>query len=197
MKGVYLYTKYQRFWHWFQMGLMLTLAFSGFIINDVLRIGDYYLSIRIHNIGGIVWITGFVLFWFWMATTGDIRQYRPTMKKLFSVIMHYSWGIFHGRPHPSPKTKKERHNPLQRLVYLGLMALLLPLQGITGLIYLSYGSLKGSWPAFLTLERVAMVHSAGAYAVIAFLIVHVYMTTTGETVTSHVKSMITGWEKGH
>jgi thiosulfate reductase cytochrome b subunit len=28
-----------------------------------------------------------------------------------------------------------------------------------------------------------------------FVIVHVYMTTTGHTVTAHVKAMVTGWEE--
>lgn len=34
----------------------------------------------------------------------------------------------------------------------------------------------------------------GAFAILTFLIVHVYMTTTGHDVTAHVKAMITGWE---
>jgi thiosulfate reductase cytochrome b subunit len=31
--------------------------------------------------------------------------------------------------------------------------------------------------------------------ILAFFIVHIYLTTTGHTVTSHIKAMITGWEK--
>jgi thiosulfate reductase cytochrome b subunit len=30
---------------------------------------------------------------------------------------------------------------------------------------------------------------------IAFVIAHVYLTTTGHTVTSNLKAMITGWEE--
>jgi hypothetical protein len=29
----------------------------------------------------------------------------------------------------------------------------------------------------------------------SFIIVHVYMTTTGHTLFAHIKSMITGWEE--
>ena len=34
----------------------------------------------------------------------------------------------------------------------------------------------------------------GGFAFLAFLIIHVYLTTTGHTVGSHIKAMITGWE---
>jgi len=31
------------------------------------------------------------------------------------VIRNYSYGIFRGEPHPVPKRKEAKHNPLQRL----------------------------------------------------------------------------------
>ena len=34
----------------------------------------------------------------------------------------------------------------------------------------------------------------GAFAILQFIIIHVYMTTTGHTVFAHIKAMITGWE---
>jgi thiosulfate reductase cytochrome b subunit len=48
---------------------------------------------------------------------------------------------------------------------------------------------------FLSLRTIAMIHLALAFAVLVFLIVHVYMTITGYTILGHVKSMVTGWEK--
>jgi hypothetical protein len=44
------------------------------------------------------------------------------------------------------------------------------------------------------LAPVATVHIATAYATLVFLIGHVYMITTGETVFQHLKAMITGYE---
>ena len=35
---------------------------------------------------------------------------------------------------------------------------------------------------------------AGAFAIFSFIIVHVYMTTTGHSILAHTKAMITGWE---
>jgi thiosulfate reductase cytochrome b subunit len=47
---------------------------------------------------------------------------------------------------------------------------------------------------WLSLGSLALLHMAGAFALLAFLVVHVYMITTGHTVTAHTKAMITGWE---
>jgi cytochrome b subunit of formate dehydrogenase len=46
----------------------------------------------------------------------------------------------------------------------------------------------------IPLETVAFLHTLGAYLIIMFAIVHVYMTTTGETPTSNIRAMITGYE---
>ena len=58
--------------------------------------------------------------------------------------------------------------------------------------------LLGDWPNLmagaLELETVALVHTGAAFAMLVFIIAHVYMTTMGKTLTSHIKPMITGYE---
>jgi thiosulfate reductase cytochrome b subunit len=94
-----------------------------------------------------------------------------------------------------PKRKDAKHNPLQRITYLTLAAILLPIQMATGLLYWSYNS----WPewglAGLSLEVVALIHTAGAFAILSFVIVHIYMITTGHTILAHTRAMISGWEE--
>jgi len=46
----------------------------------------------------------------------------------------------------------------------------------------------------LSLETMAVVHTLGGYLLMAFLVVHVYMTTTGHTPLSNIRAMITGFE---
>jgi cytochrome b subunit of formate dehydrogenase len=46
----------------------------------------------------------------------------------------------------------------------------------------------------LELQKVAFVHATGAFAMLVFLIAHIYLITTGPTVFAHMKAMITGWE---
>ena len=44
-------------------------------------------------------------------------------------------------------------------------------------------------------QQVALLHTAGAFMMLLFLISHVYLITTGHTVGAHLKAMITGWEE--
>lgn len=195
MVDIYLYSRYERFWHWFQMVLIFLLLISGFEIHGLYTLFEFETAVTTHNFVGITWLIAFAFFLFWVFTTGEWKQYIPTSKKMLAVIRYYTYGIFRGYTHPVPKRKDAKHNPLQRLTYLSLAAFLLPVQMASGLLYWGYNSWADWGLSGLPLGIVALVHTAGAFAIISFIIVHVYMTTTGHTIFSHLKAMITGWEK--
>jgi thiosulfate reductase cytochrome b subunit len=195
MVQIYLYTRYERFWHWLQSLLIILLLLTGFEVHDTYTLFGFGTSVEVHNFVGLTWLIAFAFFIFWVFTTGEWRQYIPTTKKMLLVVRYYSYGIFKGESHPVPKRKEAKHNPLQRLTYLSLATVLLPLQMVTGFFYWGYNDWTGWGVGFLSLEVLAVVHTMGAFAILAFLIVHVYMTTTGHRVTAHVKAMITGWEE--
>jgi thiosulfate reductase cytochrome b subunit len=194
MKEVYLYTRFERFWHWMQAVLVILLIASGFEIHGTWRIWGFQAAHNIHywSAWGLVVLTVFAAFWHF--TTGEWRQYVPTTTLLKEVFSYYTSGIFRGLPHPFKKERDKKLNPLQRLTYLILKLVLFPLQFITGFLYMYYPE----WPRLnihWTLKPVALLHTLGGFAFLAFLILHVYLTTTGPTVFSHLKAMITGWEK--
>lgn len=195
MKNIYLYTRYERFWHWMQTILIVILLITGFEVHGLFRLLGFEAAVKVHNFAGNTWLILFAFFVFWIFTTGEWRQYVPTTKKMFTVVRYYLFGIFRGEPHPFPKRKDAKHNPLQRLTYLSLAALLLPIQMITGLLYWTYNE----WPQWglegLSLGVVAAIHLVGAFAILTFLIVHVYMITTGHSIFTHTRAMITGWEE--
>jgi thiosulfate reductase cytochrome b subunit len=195
MQNIYLYSRYERFWHWMQTILILLLLVTGFEIHGTFRLFGFKTATEIHNWCGIFWLIAFAFFVFWLFTTGEWRQYVPTTRKMFAVVRYYMYGIFRGEAHPVPKRKHAKHNPLQRLVYLSLAALLLPVQMVTGILFWGYNS----WPALglggLSLSVMAAVHLAGAFAILSFLVVHIYMITTGHTIFAHTRAMITGWEE--
>ena len=194
MVTIYLYTRYERFWHWLQMALIAVLLVTGFEVHGLFRLMGFHRAVQIHNFTGLTWLIAFAFFVFWILTTGEWKQYIPTTRKMFAVIRYYAFGIFRGETHPVPKRKEAKHNPLQRLVYLSLAALLLPVQMITGFLYWGYNHWEAWGLSWLSLELVALVHVAGAFAILNFIVVHVYMTTTGHTLSAHAKAMITGWE---
>ncbi|MCF8068077.1 MAG: cytochrome b/b6 domain-containing protein [Desulfobacterales bacterium] len=192
--NIYLYTRYERFWHWLQMFLILLLLVTGFEVHGAYTFMGFETAVTVHNYTGLAWLIAFAFFVFWVFTTGEWRQYLPTTRKMFSVIRYYAFGIFRGEPHPVPKSKDAKHNPLQRIVYLLLAVTLLPVQMLSGLLYWGYNSWADWGIGWLSLNVVVFVHMAAAFSILSFLIVHVYMTTTGHSVTAHVKAMITGWE---
>ena len=196
MKKIYLYTRFERFWHWAQGALILLLAATGFEIHGTWTFFGFDQAVAIHDFCAWSWLGLYVFIVFWLATTGEWKQYVPTMEKIYDVAMYYASGIFRGEAHPVPKTVRRKHNPLQRLTYLSISAALIPFQIGTGLLYLFYNE----WPAlgikqYLTLDVVAFLHMAGAFGFLAFIVVHVYMTTTGHSVSAHIIAMFTGWEE--
>lgn len=194
-KNIYLYTRYERFWHWLQAALIMILLVTGFEINGTFSLLGFATAVRVHNVTGIAWLIAFAFFAFWVFTTGEWRQYIPTTKKMVAVMRYYAYGIFRGESHPVPKRREAKHNPLQRLTYLSLAALLLPLQMLSGLLYWLYNAWAEYGLSGLSLSPLALVHTALAFAILSFFIVHVYMTTTGHSILAHTKAMITGWEE--
>ena len=192
---IYLYTRYERFWHWFQAAMIVVLLITGFEVHGLFRLLGFDLAVRVHNFVGIAWLIAFAFFVFWVFTTGEWRQYVPTTQKMFAVVRYYAYGIFRGEAHPVPKRKDAKHNPLQRLVYLMLAATLLPVQMLSGFLYWGYNSWADWGLGWLSLEVLALVHMAGAFSILVFLVTHVYMTTTGHTIFAHTRAMITGWEE--
>ena len=195
LTNIYLYTRYERFWHWLQTVLIVLLLITGFEAKGLYSLMGFKTAVKVHNFAGNTWLIAFLFFAFWIATTGEWRQYIPTTKKMIKVVRYYLYGIFRGEPHPVPKRKDAKHNPLQRITYLILAAILLPVQMVSGLLYWGYNS----WPQWglegLSLKVVALVHTAGAFAILSFVIVHIYMITTGHTILAHTRAMISGWEE--
>ncbi len=86
-------------------------------------------------------------------------------------------------------------NPLQQMTYFGLLNVLLPLQIITGA--LMWGVQR--WPETAMrlggLPGLAPFHTLIAWLFASFIVMHVYLTTTGHTVTANIRAMIMGWDE--
>jgi thiosulfate reductase cytochrome b subunit len=195
MVNIYLYSRYERFWHWLQSAVVVILLSTGFEVHGTYSLVGFHSAVEIHNFVGLSWLILFAFFVFWIFTTGEYKQYIPTTHKVLAVVRYYAYGIFRGESHPVPKRREAKHNPLQRLVYLSLAALLLPVQMVTGFLYWSYNSWQAWGLSWLSLPVIASIHMAGAFAILSFIVVHLYMITTGHTIFTHTRAMITGWEE--
>jgi thiosulfate reductase cytochrome b subunit len=195
---VYIYKLYERFWHWTQAFLIFFLALTGFEVHGSFTFFGFENAVDLHNKAAWAFIILTVFTIFWHFTTGEWKQYLPTTENLRAQAEYYIFGIFRNAPHPTRKTLLSKLNPLQRLVYLSLKILVFPVMIASGLAYMFYrypsqGEIKQL--GIESLERVAVAHTIGAYVLIAFVIVHLYLITTGHTITSNLKAMITGWEE--
>jgi len=194
MKKIYLYTRFERLWHWSQALLIIALGLTGFNMHGTWRFLPFEEAHWWHvRLGwALVGLTAFAVFWHF--TTGAWKQYLPLKEGLSAVAHYYLVGIFRNERHPFKKSEVSKLNPLQRLTYLGFKLLIAPVMIVTGLLMI-YHALWPQWGLNWSFRTVALLHTAGAFLLVLFFIVHVYMTTTGHTVWSHIKAMMIGYEE--
>ena len=195
MERTYIFTRFERLWHWIQAVLIIGMLFTGFEIHGTYTVLGFQKAHTVHTASVWAFIALWVFAIFWHLTTGEWRQYIPTMKNIDRIVRYYAVGIFKGEPHPFKPTSLQKHNPLQRLTYLAVLTLLSPLIWISGWLYLFYGDWAAWGLGGLKLEWVATAHTLGAFLMLAFLISHIYLATTGHKWNSQLKAMVTGWEE--
>ncbi|WP_299877352.1 cytochrome b/b6 domain-containing protein [uncultured Cocleimonas sp.] len=193
-RRVIMFTKFERFWHWSQMTLIFILLFTGFAIRGTHSLMSFETSGMLHTFAALALIVLWIFAIFWHFTTGTWRHYVPTSNGLFRVARYYAFGIFKGEHHPYRKTYQRKHNPLQALSYLGLKIFLFPAIWVSGLLYLSYPMWSNLTAGKNWLEGVATIHVISAFAILIFIIAHIYLLTTGHSFKEHVKPMITGYD---
>jgi thiosulfate reductase cytochrome b subunit len=200
-RPVYMYDVYERFWHWLQTATIFILLFTGLVIHkpDTFGIFSFAWMVQVHNIVAVILVLNAALSLFYHLVSGDIRQYLPRPRGLFDEMFaqgrYYLGGIFRGEPHPFEKSRDRKLNPLQQLTYFAILNVLLPLQIITGI--LMWGAQR--WPEwagrFGGLPLLAPFHSLIAWSFAAFIVMHVYLTTTGHEPLANIRAMMFGWDE--
>jgi thiosulfate reductase cytochrome b subunit len=198
MRQEYVYQAFERFWHWTQAALIVFLGVTGFEIHGSFQFFGYAQAVRYHNAAAIAFLVLIAFAIFWHFTTGEWRQYVPTLTNLRAQADYYIFGIFRQAHHPTRKTVLSKLNPLQKLVYAGLKLLVIPVIALSGLLYMFYRYPQRYEVIALRIESlrtIALVHTLGAFLLVAFFIAHIYLITTGRTLTSNLKAMLTGFEE--
>ncbi len=200
-KEVYMYSVYERLWHWLQTAAIVLLLFTGLVIHkpDTFGIFGFDGVVIVHNILATILAVNAALSLFYHLVSGEIQQYLPRPRgffdQTFTQAKFYIDGIFKGAEHPFEKTTKRKLNPLQQITYFGILNVLLPLQGITGIMI--WGAQR--WPELAAklggLPFLAPFHTLVAWTFGSFIVMHVYLTTTGHTPMAGIKSMIMGWDE--
>ena len=198
---IYLLPFWLRAWHWTNALLIITLTITGVSLHFAAPgrfLVEFSLAARIHNIAGIVLAIAYAFFFIMNIVSGNGTQYFPRSPVVEGCIRQarwYIWGIFRGEPHPYEPTEDVKFNPLQSLLYWIIAYMVLPVVIITGLIFFFPTVTPDRVFGLDGLLPVAFLHYVSAAVIVMFLIAHVYLGTTGKTLTSMYKMMVTGWHE--
>ncbi|MFK5969874.1 MAG: cytochrome b/b6 domain-containing protein [Candidatus Marithrix sp.] len=197
MAQVMMYKGFERLWHWLQAGLMIAMLITGFEIHGTVHWLGFETAINAHIVLAWSLIGLWIFAIFWHLVTGEWKQYIPSgLTQIINMMRYYTIGIFLGAEHPFQKTTLKKHNPLQRMAYLSLHVLISPMIWISGgYLYLFY-TIREAWGLeIVSFMTVALVHTVAAFALLTFLVAHLYLAiTTSEKPFGYVKAMITGYE---
>ena len=182
-----------RVFHWVNAGCFVLLLWTGCAIHVSGVAPGLEFAARLHNITGCILAVNFLAFLAFGLISGDIRQYIPSPRglgaRLGLQIRYYLYGMFRGEPKPFETTRASRFNPLQQMTYLVFFVLGMPVLLFSGiLLLLPEATTAGIAPR----ETLACIHFTLAVLYGLFLVLHLYLTTTGATPFSLIRGMFTG-----
>ena len=125
-RRIYLYNRYERFWHWSQAALVILMMITGFEVHGSFKLLGFGNAVNLHTVAAWTLLTLWAFTIFWQFTTDEWKQYIPSLKKVDAMVRYYAFGIFRNAPNPYQKTAAKKHNPLQRLAYLALLSMVSP-----------------------------------------------------------------------
>lgn len=201
LQRVYMYTVYERQWHWLQTALIFGLIFTGIVIHrpDYFSIFDMRWMVYAHNILALILVINAALAAFYHFASGEIRQFLPTpygfFNDAFAQAKFYISGIFKGEPHPFEKTPEKKMNPLQQMTYLMILNVLLPAQVITGILMWGLQQFPDVAGLVGGLPFLAPLHTLIAWLFATFIVAHVYLTTTAHEPLAGIRAMMMGWDE--
>jgi thiosulfate reductase cytochrome b subunit/Zn-finger protein len=200
-ENTYMYRGLERLSHWIMAISVVLLIVTGVEIHYGIISGIITLEniVHIHNVSAKIFILNGLFFFLYNLINGEIRQFIKFNKRYIQETIlqlnYYLYGIFKGASHPVAKSLKRKFNPLQQITYLGLFTILIPFQVISGLIMM----FAVKFPSIILftggMKILVPLHNFGSWLFITFLIVHIYLTTTGESLTSNIKAMVGGYEE--
>lgn len=200
VKKTYMYTFYERLWHWTMATSILLLLLTGAEIHFTGTVSLFGLpnAVLIHNVLGFIVTINAFLSLFYHLTTGEISQYfninRNFGKETISQVFFYVYGIFKGERHPVEKRTYRKTNPLQQMTYVVLLNIILPFQIISGLLIWGIEKSTSLNQMLGGLTYIVPLHSFASWVFLSFVVLHVYLTTTGHSVASNLQAMITGYD---
>ncbi len=195
---VLLHPFIERVWHWIQAICTIALIISGAMLHWPEHFpGCFDWAVKLHNWFGIATVLAFLLWLVYNLVTGRISHYVPKRREIVSgaarQVRYYIYGIFKHEPHPHRPTEDNKFNPLQKIAYLQFQLLILPIVLASGLLYMYPDTLRGLIDRVGGMAFLGTLHFMLGGLFAAFLVAHIYLATTGETIGENFRAIITGY----
>jgi predicted CXXCH cytochrome family protein len=201
---VYLQPTPVRIWHWINALSIVTLCLTGAQIRfpDVITLfGRYQAVVYLHNLAGLT-VSIFMVLWvayYFVISRSIGRVYFLTGEDLKHGMLRqavfYFFNYFRGRENPFHPTPAFKFNALQKMAYLVIMFVFMPLVMVTGFLLLDIEPLRTIMFKLGGIKLIDGIHFLSACTLCAFVFTHFYLTTLGPTFFSEIRTMWTGWEK--
>jgi thiosulfate reductase cytochrome b subunit len=152
------------------------------------------LSRRWHLTFAWLFALGFVAFGLWSLGTGHL--WRDLLPRAGELAPRHLWAEVrsHARLRFPRGEAARRYNALQKLAYLAVLVVLIPVMILTGLTMSP--SMDASWPWLVDIfggrQSARSIHFIAAALLVLFLVVHLVMVVLAGPF-NEVRSMITGW----
>jgi thiosulfate reductase cytochrome b subunit len=202
MKKIHIHGLPIRLWHWVNALMAIPLIVTGIQIRvpGIADLGRHSTPLLVHKYLGWAMVGTFLFWLVYNLVSGSLRRhYNITsgdLKGSLGQARYYLSAIFKGEEDPFRRSADQKFNPLQKLAYGTIMFIFTPVLVITGILLSNVPLLRKYvllWNLMGTLDA---LHVIGAYALVLYLIVHLYMATLGPKVFSHIKAMFVGYEEG-
>lgn len=200
-KKIYLYPLWLRIWHHVNAVLMLALILTGVSMqysNPDYPLIRFDIAVSVHNISGIMLTLSYFYFFLGILFTSIGRHYvmkQGFFKAFYQQAKYYLFGIFRGDPHPFPVNAERKFNPIQQITYNVIQHAITPVTFVTGWALLYPETIILNVFGYSGIMLTSLLHVAAGFLISVFLVIHLYFITVGHSVTSNLKSMITGYHE--
>jgi thiosulfate reductase cytochrome b subunit len=201
----YLYPVWIRLWHWINAVSFILLLATGISIHFASAEGSFISfssAVSIHNVAAIFFLINYGLFVVGNMVSGNGKYYKDMKedmgKNLMTQARFYISGIFRGEPHPFAINEERKFNPLQKISYVAVMYVCMPLVIISGLGLMFPETILMQVFGLSGLALTDLLHLVMAFVLSIFLLIHLYTCTLGDKPGTLFKSMINGYhEESH
>lgn len=156
------------------------------------------LAVSMHNICGVALSVSYLFFLGGNILTMNGRYYKSwyhdLKKNIGKQFRFYTSGIFKKENPPFPVDEKRKFNPLQKVSYVAVMYLFVPILVVSGWVLLFpelIPNILGVSGIYIT----DLFHVISGFVISIFMFLHIYFCTIGTTPGSNFKAMVTGWHE--